>query len=733
MSQWQQLLRLDSALQGRVSELYKRRFSREIRHCLSGVIESQDWDSAAEDGNKARTCFSALLQNLEEQWNVSVQENKILQGPNFPGMKDDILHFKDDPLKLAVLLSECLREERVILASAPKAQGCSRPAGEGNWEELNSRVEELRNQTLGMKTEIKALNEQLDFTQATWQSRGTSGEATQPGKTVLRQMTEVLKLAQAVVETLTAVELCQWKRRQQMACIGSPADTSLDLLQKWFTSVTEVLQEIRRLLQELRDQNEKYQSHGAAGLLAPVAEMEKFTLLLLRRLLTSALVVEQQPVMMTTPQRPLILKTGVRFTATVRFLVNLPEFKCLLKVQPVFDKDTEETKTVKGYRRFEFARNSSQVLDGDAPGGALVAEFGQMTLKGSEKKGKESPLVVTEELHRITFVTEFHKAGLTFNIEASSLPVVVICGCNQAPAAWASIMWFNMLSVSEPRNLLLFMDPPPLTWPHLSQLLSWQFLSVGKRQLDGHQLAALREKFVDDANGLVHWKEFSKKENTWIWINGILDLIKKHLVDLWRDGYIMGFVSKERTRLLLQEKKTGTFLLRFSESNKDGAISFSWVEHSNGETSVHNVDPYTKKELSSMSLPNIINRYSLKAQKNTTRNPLLYLYPDIHKDTAFGRYHNASEAQSPVNSDGYLLRKASFMSCLTPPPSPPQMMAMMDVDPPTSDMDVPQLMDLHSVFASSDLLPFYNGDLSEDAILSGWSGDVQNNCFDSGF
>lgn len=45
---------------------------------------------------------------------------------------------------------------------------------------------------------------------------------------------------------------------------------------------------------------------------------------------------------------------------------------------------------------------------------------------------------------------------------------------------------------------------------------------------------------------------------------------------------IMGFVNKERTRELLQEKKTGTFLLRFSESSKDGAITFSWVQHSGG-------------------------------------------------------------------------------------------------------------------------------------------------------
>ena len=41
----------------------------------------------------------------------------------------------------------------------------------------------------------------------------------------------------------------------------------------------------------------------------------------------------------------------------------------------------------------------------------------------------------------------------------------------------------------------------------------------------------------------------------------------------------MGFVSKEREKLLLRDKSPGTFLLRFSESSKDGAITFTWVEH----------------------------------------------------------------------------------------------------------------------------------------------------------
>lgn len=48
-------------------------------------------DSAAVDEHRARTCFQALLVFLEEQWYRSVQENNILQGPDFSRMKDYLL------------------------------------------------------------------------------------------------------------------------------------------------------------------------------------------------------------------------------------------------------------------------------------------------------------------------------------------------------------------------------------------------------------------------------------------------------------------------------------------------------------------------------------------------------------------------------------------------------------------------------------------------------------------
>lgn len=129
----------------------------------------------------------------------------------------------------------------------------------------------------------------------------------------------------------------------------------------------------------------------------------------------------------------------------------------------------------------------------------------------------------------------------------------------------------------------------------------------------------------------------------------------------------MGFISKEREKALLSDKCPGTFLLRFSESSREGAITFTWIEHDvfgerrkhsllrdvktlclefltslfmNADKPVfHSVEPYTKKELSAVSLPDIIRTYKVMAAENIPENPLRFLYPDIPKDKAFGKYY----------------------------------------------------------------------------------------------
>lgn len=66
----------------------------------------------------------------------------------------------------------------------------------------------------------------------------------------------------------------------------------------------------------------------------------------------------------------------------------------------------------------------------------------------------------------------------------------------------------------------------------------------------------------------------------------------------------------------------------------------------------HSVEPYTKKELSAVSLPDIIRTYKVMAAENIPENPLRFLYPNILKDKAFGKYYPKPSESKSANSSG---------------------------------------------------------------------------------
>lgn len=61
---------------------------------------------------------------------------------------------------------------------------------------------------------------------------------------------------------------------------------------------------------------------------------------------------------------------------------------------------------------------------------------------------------------------------------------------------------------------------------------------------------------------------------------------------------------------------------------------------SSAEPQFHSVEPYTKKELSAVTFPDIIRNYKVMAAENIPENPLRFLYPNIPKDNAFGKYYS---------------------------------------------------------------------------------------------
>uniref|UniRef100_A0A8C6UJW1 STAT transcription factor protein interaction domain-containing protein n=1 Tax=Neogobius melanostomus TaxID=47308 RepID=A0A8C6UJW1_9GOBI len=215
MAQWQELLKLDSSI--------------EIRHYLSDWIESQSWDIAASDEPTARTLLQTLLLKLDELRNESV--HNINNTPFFQN------HFETRPLDLAVVLSECLREEKNILASRLKDQVNLSTSNFGDDFCLLSLllIFVFVKETEREIKSLEALNEKLMYIQRTWESQGALASLmfVPLFQVVVDQIVRSVNLATQIVQTLVSVELPEWKRRQQMSCIGKPVNTSLDQLEKW--------------------------------------------------------------------------------------------------------------------------------------------------------------------------------------------------------------------------------------------------------------------------------------------------------------------------------------------------------------------------------------------------------------------------------------------------------------------------------------------------------------------
>ncbi|CAM9131208.1 unnamed protein product, partial [Bubo scandiacus] len=81
---------------------------------------------------------------------------------------------------------------------------------------------------------------------------------------------------------------------------------------------------------------------------------------------------------------------------------------------------------------------------------------------------------------------------------------------------------------------------------------------------------------------------------------------------------------------------------QFSSVTKRGlnADQLSMLGEKLLEPQFHSVEPYTKKELSAVTFPDIIRNYKVMAAENIPENPLRFLYPDIPKDNAFGKYYS---------------------------------------------------------------------------------------------
>uniref|UniRef100_A0A8C6WIE0 Signal transducer and activator of transcription n=1 Tax=Neogobius melanostomus TaxID=47308 RepID=A0A8C6WIE0_9GOBI len=659
MAQWNQLQQLETRYLEQLYHLYSDSFPMELRQFLAPWIESQDWAYAANKESHATLVFHNLLGEIDQQYSRFLQENNVLYQHNLRRIKQHLQSkYLEKPMEIARIVARCLWEEQRLLQTATTATQVQtldkHQILEHNLQDIRKRVQDMEQK---MKM-LENLQDDFDFNYKTLKSQGgTTGT-----HSLMTNMGGLLTAMDYVQKNLTDEELADWKRRQQIACIGGPPNICLDRLETWITSLAESQLQIRQQIKKLEELQQKV-SYKGDPIIQHRPALEEKIVDLFRSLMKSAFVVERQPCMPMHPDRPLVIKTGVQFTNKVRLLVKFPELNYQLKIKVCIDKS----------RKFNILGTNTKVMNmEESNNGSLSAEFKHLTLREQRcgnggRTNSDASLIVTEELHLITFETEVYHQGLKIDLETHSLPVVVISNICQMPNAWASILWYNMLT-NHPKNVNFFTKPPVGTWDQVAEVLSWQFSSTTKRGLTIEQLTTLAEKLlgpsVNYSGCQITWAKFCKVLYLlYVTLYSIQLLLFGFILLLFcrktwpgRDflsGYIMGFISKERERAILSPKPPGTFLLRFSESSKEGGITFTWVEKDiSGKTQIQSVEPYTKQQLNNMSFADIIMGYKIMDATNILVSPLVYLYPDIPKEDAFGKYCRPESAPEPEMGGG---------------------------------------------------------------------------------
>lgn len=136
----------------------------------------------------------------------------------------------------------------------------------------------------------------------------------------------------------------------------------------------------------------------------------------------------------------------------------------------------------------------------------------------------------------------------------------------------------------------------PLTLQHLHFLGSKLFGSFSG------------DNFADKS---VTWDQFTKRSmkgcdfTFWRWFYAVMKLVADELKDIWKEGHIVGFLSRKDAEERLKNAPPGTFLMRFSERVL-GGLTIAYKDSTRGKILM--LEPFTGSELKLLPLPSQIMR-----------------------------------------------------------------------------------------------------------------------------
>lgn len=436
---------------------------------------------------------------------------------------------------------------------------------------------------------------------------------------------QLTNLEHQIVDT----ELGNWQRGQQLAGNGQKSldlEKTLNRIQECCEVLAELiwrhLQQVHRLELLINTMESIMPITSASTLKETLAQLLRQIQLLLSMLVCGTFVIENQP--------PQVMKTNTRFQATVRLLVG---GKLSVHMSPPQVK----VSIISEQQALLLAQRGNESYPSHEVSGEILNNIGAMEyhqakrhlsvcfrnmslkkIKRAEKKGSES---VMDEKFCLLFQSIVKVADMTYSVQARSLPVVVIVHGNQEPHAWATVTWDNAFS---DRQRLPFAVPENVPWGQMARVLSTKFGAVTGRHLSESNLHYLATKAFRNPNLgrnindlMLSWALFCKDAlpdrtfTFWEWFYAIMKVTREHLSGLWQSGILWGFISRREAEDLLRQKRIGTFLLRFSDSEL-GGVSVAWTaESQTGGKEILMVMPSTSRDFHIRSLADRIHDYEV--------------------------------------------------------------------------------------------------------------------------
>ncbi|KAK3739189.1 hypothetical protein QZH41_017344, partial [Actinostola sp. cb2023] len=435
-------------------------------------------------------------------------------------------------------------------------------------------------------------------------------------------------------------EITNWTSSQQKSLSGSPKPQSLDNMQPMCELQTELL---CRLYQQIIKLDNMFRPALTQdeGELKRIDNLKASTRTLLSHFLNKCFVIEKHP--------PQVLKTNTKFGVTLRHLIGgklnahiyPPDVTCTLVSEKYVRSLYQAKGKISPPPNDKNVLNNKKTMEYNQKTSTFAVEFKNLSVTRANRQGGKKEESVCEEKRCLQFVSEINIGREKYTIMTLSFPTVITVHGNQFADAEATIIWDNAFAAI---NRLPFDVPEKVLWPQLSEVLNRRWTMANERELTDENMLYIAGKLLpgvskDDLEVCeVSRAEFSREHlnsrmfTFWKWFYSILDVVKRNMLEEWRDGIIYGFISKQDAQDDIINLQPGTFLVRFSDSEL-GGVTIAYTVPA-GE--VWNLSPWTNQHLAMRKF----------ADRIKDLESLTLLHPNEQsKDDAFGPYYSEDERE----------------------------------------------------------------------------------------